>query len=190
LAALSDVRTEVKVKDVMSTTVVTVRETDSVELAGQLMNKHDIGSVVVVDLNGKPVGIITERDAVGRVVAKNLQPRKVQAKTIMSAPIITTSPEMDINDAARRMSKLGIRRLVVMDRGKLIGIVTSKDILSITPELFNIITEKARITRSPLVTEGTPLVGQCDGCGQWSDSLRDADGKFLCEDCRAELQEG
>lgn len=189
MAALSDVRTEVKVKDVMSTTVVTIQETGNVQVVGGLMEKHNIGSVVVVDRKEKPVGIITERDLVRRVVSKNLQPKRVQAKAVMSAPIITTDPYMDISDAARRMSKLGIRRLVVMDQDRLIGIVSDNDIVAITPELINIIAEKARITLTPVLREGAPLVGVCDGCVQWSDSLKVADGKFLCEDCRAELQE-
>lgn len=187
MAEFREVRTEVKVKDVMSSQVVTVQQKDSAEHVGKLMEKHKIGSVVVVDQKGNPVGIITERDLVRRIVSKNLLPREVQAKTIMSSPIITTDSYMDISDAARRMSKLGIRRLVVLERGKLTGIVSDNDIVSITPELINIIAEKARITRTPLLREGAPLVGDCDNCGQWSDSLRQVDGRFLCEDCRLEL---
>jgi len=116
-------------KDVMSSPVVTVREDESVVKVAQLMEKHRIGGVIVVDEKNNPLGIVTERDLATRVVAKNLQPANVKVSEVMSKPLATIDGETSIREAARRMSKLEIRRLAVMSKGELVGIITSKDII-------------------------------------------------------------
>jgi len=178
----------VLVRDVMTSQVISVPESESVERVAKLMDQRNIGSVIVTDEKGRPVGIITERDIVKRVAAKNLLPSEIRAKEIMSAPLITVNPSEKISEAARKMSMLGVRRLVVMDKGDLIGIVTSRDIVGITPELISVITERAAISEGTLVREKTPLAGYCDNCGQWSDLLKEVDGNFLCDECQLELK--
>ena len=186
---MSEVKTEVLVKDIMRSPVKTVFEKDNVSLIAELMDKHDLGSIIVTDSKGNPVGIITERDIVKRIAAKNLLPTEVKARSIMSSPLIIIDHEADINEAAKKMNKSGIRRLVVMENGKMVGIVSSKDIVSITPALIEIITEKVRITQEPTITRGFISAGYCDRCRQWSESLMEVDGAFLCEECRIEQKE-
>jgi CBS domain-containing protein len=181
-----EVKAGVLVKDIMSTPPITVNDRDTVETVAKLMSKHNIGSIVVLGEEGNPIGMITERDIVTRVVAKNAFPSKIKAGDIMSRPLIGIEPDADINEAAKKMSKLKVRRLVVMEKGKLVGIVSSKDIISITPALMEIIAEKARITGTAI--EKPVMLGYCDVCGQWSEALREVEGKFLCEDCRIELE--
>lgn len=182
-------KTEVLVRDIMSSPVVKVLENDTVELVAKLMASNDLGSIIVADKNGKPVGIITERDIVKRVAAKSLLANRVKSGEVMSSPLITVDPEADINEAAKMMSRHGIRRLVVMDEGNMIGLVSSKDIVVITPALIEIITEKARITQGPPTRTGYISAGYCDRCRQWSESLMEVDGRFLCEECRVDLEE-
>lgn len=190
MASLEDVETRVLVKDIMSSPATTSLEDDNVEEVAKLMSAKNIGSVVITDSKGSPVGIITERDIVKRVAAKNLVPRNVKAKEVMSTPLAAVSTYTEINEAARKMSKLDIRRLVVMDKGRLVGIISSKDIVALMPELMEIMNEKARITATPSQSRGSLLVGYCSNCEQWSDKLKDVDGKFLCEECRIELEQG
>jgi signal-transduction protein with cAMP-binding, CBS, and nucleotidyltransferase domain len=156
------------------------------------MNENDLGCVIVTNDEGKPLGIITERDLVIRVLAKNLQPATVTAKDIMTAPLATIEPEATISDAARRMSRLDIRRLGVIYKGDLVGLISSKDILGVMPELIEIILEKSRIEGSGRSEETggeeSPLSGYCDHCGVYSDNLKDENGQFLCEDCRIEVE--
>lgn len=96
------------------------------ELADQ-MNKYGRGAIIIVDSKNHPVGIITERDIVRRVVSAGKDPNKVTASEIMSKPVISVDPEMSIHNAALTMTKYKIRRLPVVRDTVLYGIVTAGD---------------------------------------------------------------
>jgi signal-transduction protein with cAMP-binding, CBS, and nucleotidyltransferase domain len=186
-------RSKMLVKDVMSSPAVTVEENTLVNKVASLMEKHDLGCIVVTTKGTKPIGIITERDLVARVLAKNLKPSAKKAKEVMTSPLMTIEPDAMITDAAKRMSRLDIRRLGVVYKGQLVGIISSKDILSVMPDLLETIQEKAMIESENMAEEATdkepsPVTGRCDRCGMWSDSLTEVNGEDLCEDCRVELQ--
>lgn len=180
------------VKDTMSSPVVTTDENAPTDKIAKLMDENTLGCVIVTDKDGKPLGIITERDLVIRVLSKNLQPAKVKAKDIMTSPLATIEPEATISEAARRMSRLDIRRLGVIYKGDLVGLVSSKDILGVMPELIEIMQEKSRIENAGAAEEAAeeenPLSGYCDHCGVYSEGLRDENGQLLCEDCRIEVE--
>jgi CBS domain-containing protein len=180
---------DVKVDDVMSSPVVTIKDTDTVLAAAKLMKKNEIGCVVVVDKTGNPRGMITERDIVRRVSAFDMLPSKVQAGKSMTKPPATVESSASVTDAAKKMRELKIRRLIVLQGNKLMGIITSNDIVDITPALIDVITEKSQIEPVTRVKEGAPLSGYCDRCGSWADELKSQDGQFLCEDCLADLPE-
>ena len=180
---------DVKVEDVMSSPVFTISDTDSVLTASKLMKKHEIGCVVVVDKTGKPLGLFTERDVVRRVAALDLLPSKVKAGKSMTKPAETIEPSANVTDAAKRIRELKVRRLVVVQGGKLKGIITSNDISDITPALIDVVTEKSQISPVQKIKETTPLSGYCDKCGSWADELNSRDGQFLCDDCASELEE-
>jgi signal-transduction protein with cAMP-binding, CBS, and nucleotidyltransferase domain len=96
------------------------------ELADQ-MNNHGRGAIVIVDGNNHPLGIITERDIVRRVVSAGKDPNKVTASEVMSKPVISVDPEMSIYNAALTMTKYKIRRLPVVRDTVLYGILTAGD---------------------------------------------------------------
>ena len=179
------------VKDVMSSPVVTTDAEAPTDKIAKLMNENKLGCVIVTTEEGKPLGIITERDLVVRVLAKNLQPAMVTASEIMTAPLATIDPEATISDAARRMSRLDIRRLGVIYKGDLIGLISSKDILGVMPELIEIIQERTKIESADVPTEEEELTvsGYCDRCGVYSENLKDKEGQNLCEDCIIETEE-
>jgi signal-transduction protein with cAMP-binding, CBS, and nucleotidyltransferase domain len=180
-------RTRMLVKDVMSSPVVTVGEEEAVDKVAQFMEMQKLGCIIVTDKDSRPLGIITERDLVTRVLAKNRLPGKLKAKEVMTAPLITISPDETLTNAARQMSRLDVRRLGVIYKGDIVGIISSKDVLAVTPELIETIQEKARIESENMeeITERSPMAGYCDRCGQWSSRLREVEGEFTCEDCRA-----
>jgi len=116
------------VRSVMSKPVITVEAESSVREAANLMTKKGVGSIVVTR-EGSPVGIVTERDMVERVVAKGLEASKLRIEEIMSKPLITTKSDMPIIEAIRMMQKEKIRRLLIVENKKLVGIVTQRDLL-------------------------------------------------------------
>jgi CBS domain-containing protein len=186
-------RSRMLIKDVMSSPVVTINESATANKAAVLMTKDDFGCIIVTNKEGKPLGIITERDLVVRVLAKNVKPDAMKAKNVMTSPLITIEPDETISEAARRMSRLNIRRLGVVYKEQLVGIVSSKDILAVMPELIETIQERAIMEGENRAEEAeeepAPLAGYCDRCGGWSDDLKEVNGEFLCEDCKVELEE-
>ena len=185
-------RSKLLVKDIMSSPAVTVDENLLANKVAALMDKHDYGCIIVTTKDGKPLGIITERDLVVRVLAKNIKPDNVKAKKVMTTPLMTIEPDATITDAAKRMSRLDIRRLAVIYKGKLVGIVSGKDVLHVMPELLETMQQEALIEGEKMSEETTkesaPLTGNCDHCGVYSDDLTEVNGEFLCEDCKVELE--
>ncbi len=112
----------------MSKPVITVGIDSSILEAANLMAEKNVGSLVVF-YRGEPVGIVTERDVLEKIVAKGLDGSKVQVKEIMSRSLISANGDTPIIEAIRMMQKKKIRRLLVMEKRKLIGIVTQRDLL-------------------------------------------------------------
>jgi CBS domain-containing protein len=99
------------------------------EEVAKIMSKNNFGSTVVTSSKGKLLGIVTERDIITRLTALNRLPSEVKVAEVMSQPVITIAPDKDIKEAAKSMKEYGIRRLVVVEKGKITGIITSRDIL-------------------------------------------------------------
>jgi len=179
---------EILVRDIMSRPPITAKENETVAGVSKLMGKHDIGCVIIVDKSGNLAGIITERDIVQRVAARNVLPSELKVGQTMSKPVATISPIATVNEAAKIMNHRKIRRLAVMDEGKLVGIVTMKDILQVTPAIIDLAAEKSRAGLESPRTRPT-LGGYCDECETWSDNLIQKDGTFLCSDCSRDLEQ-
>lgn len=173
------------VKDVMSSPVITVDEDDNIKEVAKLMEAQRLGCIIVTDKDNRPIGIITERDLVVRVLAKNKTPSKLTAKSVMTTPLVTIRPGETLVNAARQMSRLNLRRLGVFYKGDFVGIISSKDVLAVTPELIDTIQEKARIEGGNTEDRlgSPPSAGYCDRCSQWSSRLKEVEGEFLCEGC-------
>ena len=129
----------IMVRDFMTQDVKTVGIDATIEEAVQKMNKFAIGSVVVVDTERrKPLGIVTERDIL-RLVEQYPEPLVLKVKQVMSQPLISTDSDTSIEEAARLMVKNRIKRLPVVENDRLVGIVTSSDVMSTSPKLIGLI---------------------------------------------------
>ena len=122
------------VRDVMSKNVKTVRPNSTINEVVRKMNKFEIGSIIVAD-SEKPVGIITERDILRRVLEVTVAAEAMKAKEIMSSPILTIDSQATTEEAATLMNSKRIKKIPVLEDGKLIGIVTSTDIVRNEPRL-------------------------------------------------------
>ena len=108
--------------------VITIEEKATIKKAVELMNKHEIGCLIVVK-KGKPAGIVTERDMLKRILLESKDPEKTKVKEIMSEPLIVGKPQMDIEDAVKLMFKRNIKKLPVADKDHLVGLVTLTDLV-------------------------------------------------------------
>jgi CBS domain-containing protein len=122
------------VRDVMSKAVKTVRPNSTINEVVRKMNKFEIGSIIVAD-SEKPVGIITERDILRRVLEVTVAAEAMKAKEIMSSPILTIDSQATTEEAATLMNSKRIKKIPVLENGKLVGIVTSTDIVRNEPRL-------------------------------------------------------
>ena len=138
-----------KVKDVMVTDLVTIKAGVSVKKAVKVMNDFEIGCLIVVE-KGQAVGIVTERDILKRVVVEGRDPEKTLVGEVMSKPLIVTSPETSLEEAIESMFKHKIKKLPVVEGGKLVGLVTFTDIARIQPVMEKILRklmEKYKVPR-------------------------------------------
>ena len=117
-----------RVSDKMTRNVSYVHTTATLTEAAQLMQKHNIGSVPVCDSSDTVVGMLTDRDIVVRNIAWGRDPNTTAVTDIMTTGVTAISPEMDIEDVARLMSDKQVRRIPVVDKGKLVGILSLGDI--------------------------------------------------------------
>jgi len=131
------------VRDIMSKDVRVVRPDTSVKEVVATMNKFDIGSVIIVQ-GERPVGIITERDILRRLVEPCLAPETLSARQVMTSPVTTISETASIEEAARLMAKKKIKRLPVVNNSKLMGIMSFTDIVFKVPTLLSILEEIVR----------------------------------------------
>ena len=161
----------------MTAKVLTVSPNTSVAKAAKLMAERGVGSIIIVK-SREPVGILTERDLLMKVVSLNLMPSKVKVGKIMSAPILTINPDADIAEAARMMAHSNIRRLPVVERGVLIGILTASDITAISPGLMGVVASPELPAREEIERS------VCEVCGEVTTALREVNGMWICEYCR------
>ncbi len=101
---------------------------DRLDEAVERMNRLRVGSIIAVE-GGRPVGIVTERDILAKVVAKGKLAKDLRVLEVMSAPVRTIPEDAPLEDAAREMVKGGIKRLVVVRDSSLVGIITATDII-------------------------------------------------------------
>lgn len=161
----------------MARKVLTTSPNTTVAKAAKMMANRGVGSIIIVKAK-KPAGILTERDLLMKVVSTDLKPSKVRVGKIMSTPILLIKPSEDITQAARIMAKNKLRRLPVVERGKLIGIITASDITAVSPELIEV------MGRSDVLAREAVEESVCEVCGEVKTSLREVNGMWVCENCR------
>lgn len=181
-----DLSAKMLVREAMSSPVISVEENEDIVQVANKMREQRVGAVIVVNSSGNPVGIVTERDIVTRVVADGVDPNMVVASKVMTSPVKMVEPELGLMDAMKMMDKENIRRLGVIYKGELVGIITDRSIIRLVPTIMDIMNEQKEIM-GDTQSSGASTVGYCDRCEVYSNNLRDIDGDFLCEECRLDI---
>jgi len=180
-------KTGYRVYDCMTTKPISVSSDATLEHCAEVMSKNHVGALVVKD-NHESKGLITEQDIVRNVIAKGINPLTKKVKDFMEIKLITIGTNDDIHDALIKMRDSNIRHLPVVDKGKMVGLLTLKDILKIEPQLFELLVEKFELreeTRKP-INRVIPNEGICQGCGAYAEDVKKIKGSLLCERCAAE----
>ncbi len=134
------------IREVMTESVATARPDASVRAVAETMRERNVGSVVLVE-DERPVGFVTDRDLAISVIADGRELGD-RAADHASSPVITAAPEMDVREAAELMVRHAVRRLVVVDAGRLTGIVTLDDLVARTGDPSLAAALSARVTRA------------------------------------------
>ena len=116
-----------KVREVMTKQVIPVGAKETISVAARSLTHYNIGALPVME-NGQLCGLLTDRDIVTRCLAANRDPNKTTVEQIMTRDVRGTRPDMDASVAAHLMGKLQVRRLPVLENGKLCGMVSLGDL--------------------------------------------------------------
>ena len=116
-----------KLKDIMSQNVIKIHPQESVAVAARLLANHNIGVLPVCGSDGKLCGVVTDRDLVTRCLAAGKSPQTTSVREVMTTKIYVGRPDMEVSLAAGLMGREQIRRLPVMEGGKLCGMVSLGD---------------------------------------------------------------
>ena len=171
-----------RLSEIMTSKVVAVDISERVEEALRLMVRYDVGSVVVMDKE-KPVGIITERD-ITRAALRGDSMLRLPARSLMSRPLQTVQPDMEIWRTFELMLKLGVRRLPVIENDRLVGLVTEKDLTRWVLRIFyepNMPAEIRSLVHNPKIEVLTGRL-RCPNCGHYQDECICVNTELTSED--------
>ncbi|MCT9096628.1 cyclic nucleotide-binding/CBS domain-containing protein [Haloarchaeobius sp. HME9146] len=182
---------DVSIRDVTTREYVGVSESDTVLSTVRLMRDEGVGSVLVMR-GSDPVGIMTERDVLW-MVAENLDPETTTVDHLMSEPVVSIGADESLAAAADRMSREEIRNLLVTDSDDILGVLSERDVIDATGPLRE--TRSLDDVTGTTATEATVAAnggdtdeygsqGVCELCGSLADSLHDANGQLVCQNCR------
>ena len=116
-----------KLKDIMTRTVISIHPEESAAVAARMLTHYNIGVLPVCNDDGKVCGVLTDRDLVTRCLASGKEPKNTKVREVMSAQVVSASAEMDTAVAAHLMGRQQVRRLPVVENGKLCGMVSLGD---------------------------------------------------------------
>lgn len=119
-----------KVRDIMTNSVIKIHPEESVEVAARALAHYNIGALPVCDAGGKVCGLVTDRDLVTRCIAANRSPSATKVREVMTNRVLSVAPDTQIGVAAHLMGRQQVRRLPVVENGALCGMVSLGDLAS------------------------------------------------------------
>ena len=135
-----------KVKQAMSSPVIRIREEESVSVAARTLSHYNIGMLPVCGRDGQLTGVLTDRDIVTRCLAANRPPEATKVREIMTSQVLSVQPDMELRAAANMMGRSQVRRLPVVEEGKLCGMLSLGDLASREETAFDATDALSEIT--------------------------------------------
>ncbi len=119
-----------KVRDIMTDSVIKIHPDETVDVAARALAHYNIGALPVCDDRGALCGVVTDRDLVTRCLASNRSPAETKVRQIMTGQVLSVRPDMEVGAAAHLMGREQIRRLPVLEDGRLCGMISLGDLAS------------------------------------------------------------
>lgn len=170
---------EMPVRDAMRSDIITASQGETLNKVARLMTQWAVTLVIVTD-GEKPLGLVTEKDILGQVVAEDIKPSKVKVEDIMVSPIITISAEESVSDALDKMMEFDVSRLPVMDGNDVVGIISKADISNAKERAYRSFESAGEVEDEEEYPYGPAI---CEICGQHNTHLRLVNGRYVCDDC-------
>ena len=179
----------IAVGDIMTRNFVHSGPKHSIYDCAKIMTKERVNSLLITN-HKKLVGIITARDILWTLTKKpGIDLRKINVMEIATKKVAVIKPSSEISEAIEKMKMYNFRRLPVISRGEIIGVVTLKDILAVDPSLYSEMSALIDVRERERKIERDdewPEAGFCDNCGTFAELLK-VENRLLCPDCRYEL---
>jgi len=177
-------KTGIKVCDAMTEQPITISKSKTLKDCAKVMAEHHVGALVIKE-GDSLMGIVTEQDIVRKAVVKALDTSKTKVEEIMCTDLVTVEPHMDIFEAMMIMRDKNLRHLPVVSDNKMLGLLTSKDILKIEPQLFDLLVDTIELKEEERKPINNPdeQEGICNKCGEYSENLALKDEVMVCDKC-------
>jgi CBS domain-containing protein len=176
----------IRVGDIMTRNFIYVSPKTNIKECAKTLVKKKVGSLIIKEKD-KLLGFLTEREIIWALVKKSKEELKdILAQDIMKRKVVTIPPSADLFEAIKRLKHKKIRRMPVVEHGRVIGLITLKDILKVEPGLFQMLIENikikeetAKLRRKNKANKGC---GICEICGEY-ELLQEESGQNICESC-------
>lgn len=182
----------IAVGDIMTRNYAAIDPATNLHECAKQMVKQRVGSLLVTR-DRKLVGIVTQKDILSAVIKQPAVPwKQIKALDVATRKLAVIKPSATLAEAFIKMKEYGFRRLPVISKGELLGVLTLKDILTVDPSLYSETSElfdmreAEQKMRKLSSQDGWETEGLCEECGSLSDLVR-VEGRLLCTDCRDEL---
>ena len=181
---------KIAVGDIMTRNLVTVKPSSDLHFCARELVKQRVNTLLISE-NKRLIGILTARDILWAIMKQpKLNLKEINVVDIATRKVAVIKPSADMGQAFQKMKKFGFRRLPVLTRGELVGILTLKDILKVEPTLYQEIGELSNVRevmhKMQHYSNPQEAEGLCDECGSLSNLLK-IEERLLCVDCREEL---
>jgi len=153
---------------------------------GNFSKRHNVISSID-DRPGKDCKVSRRADE--EIQTTGLNSAKLKVKKIMSKPLVTVAVNDDVLDAVRKMKKINVHRLPVVDSGKVVGIISLSDIAKTSPEIADLLEYRLKMKDEEPTIKKETTAGICDSCELHSEKLVNLNGQWLCEDCVNDSEE-
>jgi len=172
----------IEIGEIMKKAVITAKPTDTVEKIIKVMDKTGVGGLIIEE-NEEVKGIITEGDIISEI-AEDKDCLSKEISEIMKHPVKVINRRTDLEKAIKIMRDMDIERLPIVEEGRLVGIVTERDLIKVEPALMEMAREKRVMDaiRSNKRQE-VRAAGNCELCEIYSNELKHFEGKLMCTEC-------